>query len=149
MTFESNDPQSINQHNLLLAGGLLLCHSDEDEYIPDDERAQILELVEPYTDDPYQHLRNLEDVNSARKMLDSSANWIRCNLGKERYEILDKLIEIAVSDGEVEVTENKILAEVADKLGIPNSLLEKQLQDELKRFNTPVDKPELFGLIRK
>ena len=149
MTFESNDPQSINQRNLLLAGGLLLCHSDEDEYIPDDERAQILELVEPYTDDPYQHLRNLEDVNSARQMLDSAANWVRCNLGKERYELLDKLIEIAVSDGEVEVTENKILGEVADKLGIPNSLLEKQLQDELKRFNSPVDEPELFGLIRK
>ncbi len=148
MTFESNDPQSINQRNLLLAGGLLLCHSDEneDEHIPEDERAQILELVEPYTDDPYQHLRNLENVNSARKMLDSSANWVRCNLGKEKYELLDKLIEIAVSDGEVEATENKILSEVADKLGIPNNLLQKQLLDELTRVNTPVDEPELFGL---
>ena len=70
------------------------------------------------------------------------------NLGKEKYELLDKLIEIAVSDGEVEATENKILTEVADKLGIPNNLLQKQLKDELKRVNTPVDEPELFGLRR-
>ncbi len=148
MTFESNDPRSVNQRNLLLAGGLLLCHSDEDQDIPEDERTQILELVEPYTDDPYQHLRNLENVNSARKMLDTSATWVRSNLGKEKYELLDKLIEIAVSDGEVEATENKILTEVADKLDIPNNLLQKQLKDELKRVNTPVDEPELFGLRR-
>ena len=146
MTFESNDLQSINQRNLLLSGGLLLCHSDEDEYIPENERGKILDLVEPYSDDPYQHLRNLENVNSARRMLEKSSEWVRKNLGKEKYDLLEKLIEIAVSDGEVEANENEILSEISTKLDIPNNFLQKQLQNELTRVNTPDNEPEEFGL---
>ena len=51
LTFESNDPESINQRNLLLSGGLLLCHSEDESYIPEDERRRILDLIEPYSDD--------------------------------------------------------------------------------------------------
>jgi uncharacterized tellurite resistance protein B-like protein len=132
MDYETQDPAIVHQREFILAGGILLCKSDQEGEITDGEREMMEELVLPFTDDPDRQFKRIQTFDEAVALLTNAANWIAENLGQERYEIFNKLLEIAVADGDIDSAENKTLIDIADLLSIPAPVVEREVAERVR-----------------
>ena len=146
MDYEARDEKMVRSRDLLLAGGLLAAHSDGTEVLTDGERSRLVELILPFTDDPEGHLVRLGSREQARELYMKCAAWIRENLGPERYDLFNQLVDVVLFDSEVTEEERKFLLLAAEQLDIPTRYVEKRLGDHAFQAARQTAAPEAFGL---
>ena len=146
MDFEARDEAQTRARDLLLSGGLLAAHADGDRELPDQDRARLVELVMPFTDDPERHLSRLQTRAEAVALYEECAAWIRDNAGPERYEWFDQLAEVVLHDGQVTDGERAFLLHAAERLDIPAKYVEDRLAAHAERAARQPGMPIAFGL---
>ena len=156
MDGEVRGESGIHERNLLLAGGLLAAYKSQDpdseggDDSLDDEREKLIELILPYSDDPEGLLAGIETPEQAAALFDASAAWIKGNLGPERFELMEDLMSVVLSDGESTEGEIEVLGQAASRLDVPFAWVEKQLAGPAERIARSLGEgpPRRFGLRR-
>jgi hypothetical protein len=146
MDYEARDEKTVRSRDLLLAGGLLAAHSDGTEVLTDGERTRLVELILPFTDDPEGHLVRLGSREQAEELYMECAAWIRDNLGPERYDLFNQLVDVVLFDSKVTEEEREFLLLAAEHLEIPVRYVEKRLEDHALETARQTAAPKAFGL---
>jgi len=146
MDYEAASPEMRHQRNLLLAGGLLAAHADGDAELDDAERAHLVELVVPFSDDPEGELAALGTFDEARALLENSAAWLQANAGPERFELVAQLVELTLVDGKVGEGEAAFLLEVGERLDVPPAWIRERLRQHQEATSRAPGAPRDFGL---
>lgn len=146
MDFEASTPQSRHTRDLLLSGGLLAAHLESEGELSDQQRSHLVDLILPFTDDPEREFSRVDDIDGAAALFERSAAWLRENSGPERYEHLEKLVEITLHDGEVTELERDFLLQAADLLDIPERWVLRRLDEHEEDRARSMSPPRHFGL---
>lgn len=146
MDFEASTPASRHTRDLLLSGGLLAAHLEAEDELSDDQRAHLVQLILPFTDDPEREFSRVDDIDGAAALFQRSAAWLRANAGPERYEHVEKLLEVTLHDGHVSADERDFLLQAADLLDIPENWLLRRLEEHEEDQARSVAPPRHFGL---
>lgn len=148
MDFEVHGDEQVHERDFLLAGGLILSHLDGDEDLPEEDRTALVELIGGFSSDPEAHLKRISTLDQAQGMLTKASAWISENAGPERYGHFSKLVDIAVRDKVVDPLEREFLIEVAHRIGIPETFVDRELEravGALARSRAEIT-PRPFGL---
>ena len=118
MEHEASDDEDIHARDFLLAGGILAAYVDGEE--PSEEMYDhLIQLILPFTSDPEPHFQKLADMDQARTMLTRSCEWLRDNMGEEKFLLFRMLLSVVGFDGKLSKNEEKFMRSVAESLGIP------------------------------
>lgn len=146
MDYEARDLVMVNERNFILAGGLITAHMDGDDELSESEREHLVGLLLPFSDDPEALLSGLETADQASDLLISSGEWLANNIGPERYEIMQKLISVALQDDIATEGEMEFLGNAGSLLQIPFNWIEKQVFEHGERTARRMGAPRAFGL---
>jgi hypothetical protein len=147
MDFESSSPAQRHARDLLLAGGLIAAHFDAEwGDLQDDQRAQLVDLVLPFTDDPEAALASVGTIDDAFELFNASAAWLRENAGPERYEYFCQFLQVTLRDGQVTELEQEFLVEAASDLDIPQAWVESRIRLHRAEAARAFAPPSSFGL---
>jgi hypothetical protein len=103
--------------NYVLAGGVLVGHSDDDG-LGEPELGYSIEMIMPLASDPEESIASITTVARAEQMLDESAAWMRENTGEIRYTAFKNLCIIAAVES-LTPSEDELLHRIAEMTGIP------------------------------
>jgi hypothetical protein len=132
MEQQPSDPEELHKLNYVLAGGVLIGHSDG-AGLGDRELQLLIEMLLPLAGDPEEAIASLTTVPQAEELLASSAAWLREHAGAEKFAGFRYLCLIAVAEG-LTAGEQELLNRIADLTGIPRKAAGEILHEAMKTF---------------
>lgn len=125
MDFEASTDLGVHARDFFVAGGLLAANADGD--ISQAEQETLVQLLLQVTGDPEARLAQVDSVDQAEQLLNTSCQWLRENTGQERFTLFGQLAHIVALDGVVTTSEREFMLRVARMMEIP----EKSAKDIL------------------
>ena len=118
MDYAPSEPLEVQLRETLLAGGLLVAQAGGGE-IDEDEWNVLAHVLLPYSADPEREAERIETTERAQELLAEGVAWLRANAGRERFEVLRALANVAAVDGRLDPEELAVLRGIAEMLDVP------------------------------
>ena len=132
MERKPSDPEELHKLNYILAGGMLVGHSD-DQGLGHIEMQAFIEMLLPLTSDPEEAIASITTVAQAEEMFAASAAWMRENTGELKFNGFRYLAIIAALEG-MTPGEEALLYRMAEMTGIPRKAAADLIHEILTSF---------------
>ena len=132
MERKPSDPEELHKLNYILAGGMLVGHSD-DQGLGQVESQAFIEMLLPLTSDPEEAIASIKTVAQAEEMFAASAAWMRENTGELKFNGFRYLAIIAALEG-MTPEEDKLLHRMAEMTGIPRKAAADLIHEIMTSF---------------
>lgn len=132
MERKPSDPEEFHKLNYVLAGGVLVGHSD-DNGLGERELGCLIEMILPLASDPEESIASITTVAQAEQMLAESAAWMKENTGEIRYTAFKYLCIIAVVES-MTPAEEQLLHRIAEMTGIPRRAADEIIHEVITQF---------------
>ena len=126
------DAEELHKLNYVLAGGVLIGHSDGDG-LGERELQWLIEMLLPLTSDPEEAIAGLTSVAQAEALLAASAAWLQEHGGEDKFAGFRGLCVIAVAEG-LTAGEEELLHRIAGMTGIPRKVAGELLHEVMKAY---------------
>jgi uncharacterized tellurite resistance protein B-like protein len=142
MDYQVTGKLDVNGRDLIIAGGLLVAHADR-EQISREEINLLIDMLLPLVEDPEEELAKIQTLAQAEDLLARSANWLRENAGREKFNMFAMLANLAAVDGVLKGNEESLLLRIAPMLGIPENAARETILNilgqnlQMQRVNRP------------
>lgn len=132
MERKPSDPEELHKLNYILAGGMLVGHSD-DQGLGHIEMQAFVEMLLPLTSDPEEAIASITTVAQAEEMFAASAAWMRDNTGELKFNGFRYLAIIAALEG-MTSEEETLLYRMAEMTGIPRKAAADLIHEIMTNF---------------
>lgn len=132
MDYQVTGKLDASGRDLIIGGGLMVAHADEQE-ISREEATLLIDMLLPFVEDPEEELAKVQSLAQAEEMVGRSTSWLKENAGQEKFQMFGMLASIAAVDGVLKGKEEAVLLRVAEQLGIPESAARDMILNILSR----------------